>query len=703
MRKMAVFVSILFVMALAFPAQFSPTPYLYENEKNATVEYATFQSQYANNSTAKIMKVGDETALLLVNDRIIEDRSTINEIVGEYYQTSFYPSASELSAIKTDADRFKASRNYQTRFGPSEKTCWTSGTFLAHRPCNDLASCTQTASMVCAITGADGCLVDLLASYILDYKKGVDKLNDSDSKFNAGYVSFNANNIAASLSQMDEALDNLKVGADQVSNNKLRYDTTCRDCLLVCPEIRLDYAALASGKSKIAALRVKTAPYVNLQATVDGIYLSTQERISYRAGEEQATIFAPKYEAAKTKFGGLSAQAVEAKTLMADSNFVSAADSFLNKQDDLEHKFNMRQFEGFDALLLGYETAGKSLLVMINNSTSSYKAMLEAQDETNDKIIVAMWEVDRLSKSSLDTYNSLAERKNSIDAKIKPPMTTAQYAAITSDYQKLTTDAKTYIASSATLQDSVFGVGNSFGRASVDGTMALVSSMTPISFKTRQNVAKYAPPLVLGAIDLSILTVGLLAFVAVFYHFHGFFKSKIALSGWVLTFLGFVFVLLIGSVGFYGIVVANEKYTSFVDYYDSLRASDSKVAIIVDETGSSNPGAISMRECADQVAMQLKKMGKTAVYKYNINGKTCTSVVPKNVTANGTQIYATTTDLKAPDCLDAMPDMPVIELMHSDTNQVPIFTTIVTKQAIFKGNDAYYGKTPMCDPANVLE
>lgn len=703
MGKMAVFISMLLVLGLAFSATFSPDPYMYEDEKGLVVEYIAFQSQYANNSTAKIMKIGDKEALLLLDGKIVEDSATIGEIVREYYRASFYPSPAELSAIKTDVDKFHASRNYSTRFGPSEHVCWTSGTFLAHRPCNDLVSCTQTASMVCTITGADGCLIDVLATYILDYKKGIDKLNDGYGRFNTEYNSFGTNNIASSFSNMDSALDGLRAGADQVSKNKLRYDTSCRDCLLVCPEIKLDYAALASAKTKIEALRIKTGPYVNLQTTIDNLHFSTQERILYRAGEEQAMVFAPKYEAAKAKFGGLSAQAVEAKALVSDSDFVSAADSFLDKQDELEHKLMLRQFDGFDAIISGYETAGKTLFAKINGSAAPYQMMMDAQDEANDKIIVAMWSTNRLSKSSLDAYNSLAERKIAIDAKIAPPMKSEQYAAIADDYQKLTIDTKTYIASSATLQDSVFGMGNSFGRASVDGTMALVSSMTPISFKTRQEVAKYAPPLVLGAIDLSILTIGLLAFVAVFYHFHGFFRSKLALSGWVLAFLGFVFVLLIGSVGFYGIVVANEKYTSFVDYYGSLRASDSRVAIIVDETGSSNPGAISMRACADQVADQLRKINKTMVHKYYINGKACIAVVPKNMTEDGTVLYETKNDLKAPECLNSMPDMPVIELEHSDSNQPPIFTTIVTKQAVFRGNDAYYGKKPLCDPANVLD
>lgn len=702
MKWFSVLASILLAFSLCNPAQFSLSPYLYANEKNASVDYVSFQS--ANGSTAKIVKVGGEEALLLIDDKMVADKAAISSVVGEYYRSTFYPSAADLAELKGFADAFNSSRNYMTRYGPAEQTCWTGGTFLSHRSCSDLASCMQTASMVCSIAGGDGCIVDYLATHILAYKKTVDKLNAANAKFYTGYGTFSASVTPASLAQMEEAFNDMKTAGDEVMQSKLRFPeaTTCMDCMGRCPEYHLDYAAITSGKAKIAALRAKTAPYANLQLTVDKIFLSTGERIKYREGEEKSVVFAPKYEAATAKYGGLKAQAVEAKAIMADSNFVSVADAYLNKQDELDLRFGKREFDGFDALITGYETSGRSLSAMINNSTAPYKAMLDSQDDANDRITQAMWRVNRLSPASIETYNSLASRKNALDDKVKPPMTSAQYAALEGDYQKLTSDARTYIASTATLQDSVFSVGNSFGRASVDGTVALVSSMAPLSFKDRQAMAKYAPPIVLGVIDLSILSVGLLLFVAVFYQFHGFFKNRLALSGWVLTGLAFVFVLLIGSAGFYGIVLSTERYTSFEDFYGSLRASDGRVAIIVDETGASDPGSLAMKDCANQVAMQLAAIGKDKVYKYYIDGAACTSMVPKNVTGNGTVNYSTTTGMSSQDCLNSMPDMPVIELMHSSTNEVPVFTTVVTKQAIFKGNDAYYAKKPMCDAANVL-
>jgi hypothetical protein len=151
----------------------------------------------------------------------------------------------------------------------------------------------------------------------------------------------------------------------------------------------------------------------------------------------------------------------------------------------------------------------------------------------------------------------------------------------------------------------VFGIGNALGRTSVDGAMSVVSSMAPVSFKTRQSLARYVPPAVLAIIDLSLLAVGIIAFVAAFYYFRGFFKSKIAISGWVLTFLAFVFILLIGSVGFYSIVLSAEKFASFTDFMGTVQSSE-RVAVIVEESSTTPSANEAMRFRLILMALFLK-------------------------------------------------------------------------------------------------
>ena len=700
------FVVALFALAVLFSApfaEFSMAPYMYSGENAAGVTVVSFAS---GNSTAKIIKVGGAETLLLLNDQIVTDKAQIGALLTKYYTDTYYLSPSELSSLKGYADAFNASRNYKSRYGPVEKMCYSSGTFLSYKSCNDLATCMQTASLVCAITGSDGCMVDVLATHILAYKKSVDKLNDATAKFSTAYSTFSTSTAATSLSSMDEAFVAMKAGADEIMQSKLRFPetTTCRDCLGICPEAHFDYASLTSGRSKVATLKEKVAPLILLDTTISKLAISTQERIDFRAGEEKAVILAPKYAAANAKYGGLKAQAVEAKALVSDANFVTVADNFLSKGDEIEMKLSTRDFEGFDASLSSYETSGRTLAAMINNSTSAYRNTIEADDSAGDSILRAQWRVNRLSNASVTSYNALAEKKNKLDATLVPPMTSAQYISLAGKFDSLSSEAQTYVAASESAQESVFDFGNTFSRATVDGAMSLASSITPVSFKTRQSFAKFVPPLVVAAVDLSILAIAVIAFAAVFYHFRHFFRSKLMISGWVLTLLGFTFLLLVGSVGFYSIVMSTEKFTSFTEFMGTVQSSSS-VAVIVDENGANSETVTNMRACADQVEAQARLLNKSSV-KYYISGNTCTRMIPKNSTANSTNAaivkYDVTTGLSSSACLDAMPDVPVFDLQYAKENVAPAFTTVVTKQAIVKGNDGYYAKKPMCDIANVL-
>jgi hypothetical protein len=156
---------------------------------------------------------------------------------------------SDINEFRGYADAINSSRNrnYQTKFGPAEQTCFTSGTFLSRRPCSDLTSCKQTASIVCVMGGGMGCSIDLLATHILSYSQAIEALNQ-------GYVQVYS---ATTLEQMEVAFNLLKNGMDGVKNSKLRYPETgtCIDCLGLCPEAHLDYTALIAAQSKIGGMR----------------------------------------------------------------------------------------------------------------------------------------------------------------------------------------------------------------------------------------------------------------------------------------------------------------------------------------------------------------------------------------------------------------------------------------------------------------
>ncbi|MCX6772426.1 MAG: hypothetical protein NTV88_01495 [Candidatus Micrarchaeota archaeon] len=701
MKGLVALFGFILLLATVSHADFMLKPYLYSSDANGTINYTSFSY---NNSTAKIVNINGIPALVLLNEQMVTDKGQIGGIIKAYYDANFYLSPEDIATLHDAEDAFNKSRNYMSKYGPVEKTCRSGGTFLDYKPCNDMVSCTQTASLICYVTGSDGCMVDVLATYILDYKKGIDKLEAGNTQFESAYLMLTPDTMGTSFPQMSDALATMKQGADIVAINKLRFPekTYCADCIGVCPEAHFDYDSLKAAQNSITALQAKTAPYTKLESTIELVSTSTDDRINYKLGEEKAIIFSPKMKSATAKFAGLKAQAIEAKALVSDSNFVAAADSYLNKADALEQDFAMRKFDSFTNEISAYETAGLTLQSMINNSTSAYKIALEAQDSASDKVLEAQWSVNQLSKSSVDSYNSIATRKTQLDSGFKPPATGAQYAALANNYNKVQVDAQTYVAASKSVQQSIFGAGNALGRTSVDGVMSLASSMTPISYKTRKSVATFIPPLVLGIIDISILAIGLLIFVGIFSYFRGgLFRNKLAASGWAMIFLGFVFALIVGSGAFYAIVMSTEQYTSFSDFFGTFKNSAS-ATVIVEETSASQAAVAAMHDCAGQIETQNRLLGKTT-NKYYINGNACTSIIPNPAKNNSSEAtYTITNSLKASDCLDKMPDVPIFDLYYSTDNKAPVFTTVVTKTATFKYNEAMYGKKPMCPAADIL-
>lgn len=698
------FISVMFAVLVLFCsysfADFSMAPYLYSSETASGVTTASFASP---NGTATLYKVNGVEALLVQNGQIVTDKAQISSLLTKYYTDTYYLSSSDLADLKKYHDLFNASRNYMTKYGPAEQTCYTSGTFLSYKPCNDLATCMQTASLICTISGADGCIADLLATHILAYKNSIDELNAADAKFQQAYSSISTATAVTSLNSMGEAFASMKTAADEVAQSKLRFPetTTCLDCLGRCPEAHFDYASLTAGSAEVATLKAKVAPLVLLDTTISKLVISTSDRINFLAGEEKAAVLSPQYDAAKAKYGGLKAQAVEAKALVSDTSFVSVADNFIAKGDELEMDISKRDFANFDSALSSYETSGRMLAGMLNNSTSAYTKAVNAQDDAGDSLLQAQWRVNRLSTASIDSYNSLADQDNKLNAQLAPPMTSTQYIALAGKFENLSSSAQTYVTASQSAQESVFDFGNSFSRATVDGAMSVASSITPVSFKTRQSFAKFVPPLVVAAVDLSVLAIAVIISAVVFYRFRHFFKNKLMISGWVLSLLGFTFLLLVGSVGFYSIVMSTEKFTSFTDFMGTVTSS-SKVAVIVEEGSAPGETIAGMHACADQVALQALAMNKTTA-KYYISGSTCTRYLPKSSAANSANAtYDVTTGLSASTCLDSIPDVPIFDLQYAKDNVAPAFTTVVTKQAIVKGNDAYYSKKPMCDIANVL-
>ena len=537
----------------------------------------------------------------------------------------------------------------------------------------------------------------MLATDILGYVQDLAALDSAVASFQSAYSSMSPATANTSLQQMDSALSAMQAAAQNESGSNLMMGNpnTCPDCLGVCPNTNFNYSAITAAQGEISDLDTKIASFSLLSTTVSAIEYSTQQRMAYQQGEAQSAIYAPQYQAAEAKYGYLKGQAVQTLLIVADPNYVSSASAFLNKSDAIEAEISTRNFTDFESLLSGYENAGTALSALNVNATVAYNGTLAAQDKADDAILEAQWQVNGLSKDSVNSYNSLVAAKANLDGLFDPPMTTAQYLALSAKYQNLTSSADAFIASSSSYEGTVFDASNAFSRTAVDGVMVIIKGLMPTSFETRQLVGEFVPPLMVAAIDLAILAIVMVVLLVLFYKVRGLFRSKLAIVGWVILMLGLIFVLLLGSVGFYAVVLSTERFSSYSDFQNLLAPSPT-AAIVVNEAGATNGAITAMRACAGQIASQLNASGKQAtIYDLGASGKCAVMPGAANTTAMpGNQTIS--------QCLDSIPDIPIFNLQYSSSNLVPAFTTVVTEQALVSGNQAYYSKAPLCDIAKVL-
>ena len=488
MRLLPTLFAVILVSLFSLSAAFSVAPYLYSTEANATIGYINFTT--ANGSSAQIVTINGGDSFLVLNGNLVSDPAVINSVLTGYY-TSSYPSASELSGLEADMIAFNSSRNYMTQYGPSEQICKSEGTFLVYKPCNDITSCTVTATLYCQNTGAQGCETDVLATDILGYVQDLAALDSAVASFQSAYSSMSPATANTSLQQMDSALSAMQAAAQNESGSNLMMGNpnTCPDCLGVCPNTNFNYSAITAAQGEISDLDTKIASFSLLSTTVSAIEYSTQQRMAYQQGEAQSAIYAPQYQAAEAKYGYLKGQAVQTLLIVADPNYVSSASAFLNKSDAIEAEISTRNFTDFESLLSGYENAGTALSALNVNATVAYNGTLAAQDKADDAILEAQWQVNGLSKDSVNSYNSLVAAKANLDGLFDPPMTTAQYLALSAKYQNLTSSADAFIASSSGYEGT-YGRKRRVSRTAVDGVMVIIKGLMPTSFETRQLVGE---------------------------------------------------------------------------------------------------------------------------------------------------------------------------------------------------------------------
>ncbi len=693
MRPAAVFV-LAFVLLLSLSTlaySFNLSAYLYDGENASSVTSQALPS--SDGVVYTLYTIGGVPSILTADGQPMSDAKAIEAVLRSYYNTALAPSPDERAALRAQLLAFNDSRNFKTRFGKSEDVCMQS-VGLATNPCNDTQSCYVTANVVCGLYaaggGGSGCYPEILEPMLLDFQTHVTNFNAGVKTVLSDLSALDIDHAAGSIAEAQSTIASLKTDAAAQSKTKLRFpegNDSCPDCVAICPSPHLDTASLDALSASLSNLSTRLSPAYSVSTTSLQISSATADRSTYQQSLALAAIWLPKWTAFKNQYGGLRDNATAVAFYLRDSNFTSAYSSFQSSWTSMENRAAARNYSGVENDLSALQRAVPALQQYVTIGAQPYRDALLAQNHVGDALKQARWSVRLSDSKAVAAYNALVLRKNALDATFTPPLTSTQYNTLTSNYTAMLSDVNLFISSQGQSTSAAGSIGEQFGQASVNGVFSLTDALVTVPPSTRTSLAPAIPPIVLALIDLAVVSIALLVFIAGLYYLRPLLRSRAALGLWVSALFVFLFVLGLGSVGLYALINQSANSGNLGDYLNLLRASN-RSYVAIDTAGAPADALAAMTGCSANITAQISaRFNNTRpVSVFSYSGKSCTWAGQSNWTYD--------------QCLQKTGGQPIIFLHYNATAASPRFSVVYQKQADVWGNAGDFNKCEIGDVLN---
>ncbi|MFA5105471.1 MAG: hypothetical protein WC506_00775 [Candidatus Micrarchaeia archaeon] len=688
---------------------FDPKDYLYSGEDANSIATSTFS--IGTDVYTVVSYSGTET-FLLKNNQIVQDQSAIKDAIQTNYLRSYQMSSSEITELEDLITAFNASRNFQTKYGPAERTC-AQYTGQLNRDCNDPLSCQVSCSALPELcspgfssaspvdyNGKTEYLGNVYANILTDFALNRKALDQYYSTFMAEMSGVTTDNVISKLDTLINVASSMKATANKMDTSLLRggdgvYYTqascpsnetncdVCPTCIGICPKMHFDYSSLDSAISKMAGYKARAAPLSKINTLPALIYTNTQDRLAYQQNVLTSGDYSVRYEALKKRHNSTLATARDVQSYVSNTTFNALVDSMIADQSTIEASLKTFQFNDLDTVLRQYDSDASKVDNMSASVKRPYLDALDAQQDVEAIVTRAQWRLDKTNKQQVDTYNELKATQLRYDDNFKPPYTPTDYTVLVKNYRTLENRTQSLINSYALSGNTAFLFIGNIARVTVDGVLGITNAIWPVTYKTRITYTPLIPPLAILIGAFSAISVAMFVFVGTLVKYKPVFRRKAVFFAWTLLLVVFIGVVVASSGAFYLLINQASTSTSFSDFY-SVMNSSRNVVILADYTNATSAGTSAIDSCSAEVASQLKGgLG----FDYTIikikDGK-CTGSSAGNSTADS--------------CLERLSDVPVIHIVQGTLNQ-PLFSVVYKKEALVNGDAAYIAK---CDIASVL-
>jgi len=627
---------------------------------------------------------GNPTILLDNNGNLVSDSAIISRVLMVHFSEMYYPSQAELNALRSDFDRYDASRNngdfyknssiklpgMNESVGVEEEVCRYS-LFLNIFPCTNSSNCIYSAMMLCDEFGdALGC------SDPRDLQPHVEKFSFANmgmtrdmNRIFALLNNLSSKNIYASLTEIKTLTGNLDDYEKDLEGTKFRLPQggeKCSDCFGLCPRIWINESYLTGAIEKIDAMLGETALLGDYNAQGARMGSEAVARLGMANTNAQKAYYHSIYDPQKNRSSAVVADARNLLVVVSNgtiSTYADRIDALITKTDA---ELVSGNFSQINASLDELRAKTNTIEGAVPAQWAIYNNTEKAEAEASLSLFIL--ETSTLSEEQGAVVASLSARKSALDRGFVSGLTPERYIELTEDYQNITETARPMVeqAEQGTAYMSPFRAA---GRRTNEGLESLVVTISPMDRTERGEFAGYAPLMLSAVSFFSLASLLTFAFLFVFASMSTRFRKR------SVMFIGFailgVGLLVVGAVsaGVYFTVKGSSSDADFNEFRSSLGAVD-HATVLVETQGVSAGAVADMRGCA---------------------GKIANALAPRNVRiyqkTDGDCITSENTTLG--ECYDSV-DEPIIMLKYSSVQERPDFSAVFVDSATFYGDEMFF-------------
>lgn len=670
-------VGVLFILSIASCADVSQ--YLKSGESVSKEETFTVDS-----SVYTLIYIGGEPALLLDgNGNIITNSVEIARVLMKHFSDLYYPSPTEIAALRSDFEAYDASRNNGDMYknvslklpgmnesvGVEEEVCKYS-LFLNTFPCTNSSNCIYSAMMLCDEFGdAIGCNDprDLLPHVEKFSFANIGMENDMGRIY---YLldGLTPTNIYASLTEIKTIMQRLDDYENDLEGTKFRQperSEKCTDCMGLCPKIIINETYLASAEGKIDAMLAKTTLLGDYESKGARMAEGANERVKMARDNAERAALHSAYDPVRERSVGVVASARNLLQVVSNSTVAAYADRIDALVAKIDSDLEKGDFTDVNASLEELRAKTSALEGAIPSQWKIYNDTEKAKAEASLSLFIL--QTSSLNEEQAAFAASLSARKGALDRGFVSGLTPERYLEITASYNNITESAAPLVQQveqgSAYLSPFMAA-----GRRTNEGLESLAVTISPMDREEKGRLAEYAPILLSSISFFSLSSLLTFAFLFAFASMNSRARKRSTMFvGFAVLGIGLLAVGIV-SAGVYVTAKSSSTDSDFNEFRSTLAGVD-HASVIIEEEGVSAGAVADMKRCAGEIASALAPRS-VAIYE-KTNGDCAT----------GSGVLG--------ECYNNV-DEPIIMLRYSTTQERPEFSAVFVDSATFYGDEQFF-------------